>query len=87
MYLRLVVVVKPFGNIGKVGIQVVFNILTAICTKVNHCVVSIHDYLTVLQTVGKVVNVYQKKEEAQGCFLGLRRLELFVDSTGSFQQM
>ena len=27
-----IVVVKPFGKIGKVGIQVVFNILIAICT-------------------------------------------------------
>ena len=42
--------------------HVVFNILTAICTEVNHCVVSIHDYLTVLQTIGKVVKVYQKNK-------------------------
>ena len=63
-------VVQPFGKIGNVGIQVVFNILTSICTEVNHCVVSIHDYLTVLQTVGKVVNVYQKKKRPKDASLG-----------------
>ena len=44
----LIVVVYPFDNIGKVGIQAVFNILTAMRTEVNHCVVCIHDYLPAL---------------------------------------
>ena len=75
---------KPFDKISKVGIQVVFNILTAICTEVNHTVVSIHDYLAVLQTVGKVVNVYQKTKRPKDASLGYSNIKYLLSS---FQQM
>ena len=56
--------------------------MAAICTEVNHCFVRIHDYLAVLQTVGKVVKVYQIKKRPKEASLGYSDWKLFVESTG-----
>ena len=57
--------------------------MAAICTEVNHCFVRIHGYpVTVLQTVGKVVKVYQIKKRPKEASLGYSDWKLFVESTG-----